>query len=344
MFKRIPGFERYVINDKGLIKYAESGKVIIGTSGDGYRQVRIYSDIAKDFKTMQVHRLVMMTFKPVPNMDNLVVNHLDFNRRNNSIDNLEWCTVTENNHHAGRARESESCKPVLVKDCISGEIKYFNSVNETAKHEHVSVDTIAWRLSQQFGRVFWNCKQYKLFHDKREFPDVDLERLKTISLKYTNTKPVLVYYLLTNEEKTFDCLTELTYEFNVSPATVSGWDKEGQTIIYPQMILIKYIWDDTPWREIKDPYLEVDTNNHISGRSASRIVATVNRDKDVKIFLTAAECARYYNIRPNLLDYRLKSKRIYNGIQFLYYLEYHQMYGPLELRNSNERPLITGTP
>lgn len=42
------------------------------------------------------HRLVMKTWRPTSNMEQLTVDHLDHNKRNNSIDNLEWVTQKEN--------------------------------------------------------------------------------------------------------------------------------------------------------------------------------------------------------------------------------------------------------
>lgn len=51
-------------------------------------------------RTFRVHRLVMMAFNPVENMDELEVNHLDGNKKNNKLENLEWCTASENQKHA----------------------------------------------------------------------------------------------------------------------------------------------------------------------------------------------------------------------------------------------------
>lgn len=49
-----------------------------------------------------IHRTMMVTFNPVDGMDNLQVNHIDGNKQNNVIENLEWCTREENMQHAIR--------------------------------------------------------------------------------------------------------------------------------------------------------------------------------------------------------------------------------------------------
>lgn len=46
-----------------------------------------------------VHRLVLLTFKPNENYENLHVNHIDGNKLNNKLENLEWCTNLENSQH-----------------------------------------------------------------------------------------------------------------------------------------------------------------------------------------------------------------------------------------------------
>jgi hypothetical protein len=48
----------------------------------------------RDFK--KAHRLVMLTWRPIPNAEDLTVDHLDHNKRNNALTNLEWVTGEEN--------------------------------------------------------------------------------------------------------------------------------------------------------------------------------------------------------------------------------------------------------
>lgn len=70
-----------------------------GKFNSPYYSVYLY-DINNTTKKYLMHRLLMSIFKPVYNMENLCINHIDGNKLNNNLDNLEWCTVQENTIHA----------------------------------------------------------------------------------------------------------------------------------------------------------------------------------------------------------------------------------------------------
>lgn len=70
-------------------------------SGTEY-QIINFSLLNGKKKTFRVGRLVMMAFCPIENMDKLEVNHIDGNKKNNNLNNLEWCSSSENQKHAYR--------------------------------------------------------------------------------------------------------------------------------------------------------------------------------------------------------------------------------------------------
>lgn len=53
-------------------------------------------------KKIKVHRLVAKLFIGEPPEGKPLINHIDGNKQNNAVSNLEWCDYTENNSHARR--------------------------------------------------------------------------------------------------------------------------------------------------------------------------------------------------------------------------------------------------
>lgn len=85
----------YFVSPNGNI-YNRHGDLMVGAVGRcGYRHIIL------NRKNRNVHRVIAETFIPNPN-NFACVNHKDGNKLNNSVDNLEWCTYSENTLHSYR--------------------------------------------------------------------------------------------------------------------------------------------------------------------------------------------------------------------------------------------------
>lgn len=103
-FKRIEEFEGYAVSPEGLV-YSFKKDLLLKplTNNGGYKSVSLYSNGAK--KLLSVHRLVAEAFLDKPDGKN-VVNHLNGKRDDNRVENLEWCTQSENKVHGFKTGES----------------------------------------------------------------------------------------------------------------------------------------------------------------------------------------------------------------------------------------------
>lgn len=100
MFKAISGYEGlYEINEQGVIKKPDGTRLYGSVNSYGYRVVSLTKAGKK--KDHKVHRLLAKAFIPNPRPGDFnCVNHIDGNKLNNSLENLEWCTRKGNNQHA----------------------------------------------------------------------------------------------------------------------------------------------------------------------------------------------------------------------------------------------------
>jgi len=155
------------VSSKGRVR-TTTGTVTWGSlQRDGYRKVCI------DGTTHAVHRLVLCSFaESLPNIV-WVANHIDGNRQNNSLDNLEFATQAQNVEHSYRPnlRKSPlpSC-PVLGRPLRSQEWIRFESQTAAAMHLCCSQGSISHvcrgRLKSVCGWEF----QFDCFLDDPAFP------------------------------------------------------------------------------------------------------------------------------------------------------------------------------
>ena len=97
MLKPIPGYVTYYASDDGHIYSERSDKYLIPrTRKDGYQQVTLCEGGARNQE--YVHRLIALAWLGECG-HRMQVNHIDENKQNNAINNLEWVTCKENNNH-----------------------------------------------------------------------------------------------------------------------------------------------------------------------------------------------------------------------------------------------------
>ena len=121
----IKGYEgKYSITEDGRVWSHKTHKwLATGLDRDGYQIVRIHDNGRETSK--KVHRLVAETF--LSNPDNLPeVNHIDEDKTNNSVTNLQWCTRKQNCQHSAH----QKYKPVY---CVELD-KVFESIKAAIEY------------------------------------------------------------------------------------------------------------------------------------------------------------------------------------------------------------------
>lgn len=139
--KRYEGL--YRISNTGKIKNVKTGKILKGgDNGRGYRFVFLCKDV-KHHKRFYVHRLVATHF--IVNKHNYPqVNHIDGNKSNNNVNNLEWCTPIHNSLHKKEVLGKTNCKAVK---CIETGV-VFKSIDEASNYYGLSHSVLSRVVNQ----------------------------------------------------------------------------------------------------------------------------------------------------------------------------------------------------
>ena len=141
-WKTIPTHPNYQASNDGKIRYIKTGNILEGGYNRRYLRAKV------DGKGLDIHRLVAAAW--IPNPENKPqVNHINGNKHDNRIENLEWVTAYENNLHARVTGLSTGPKKGEQNNCAKltdDTIRYIKSIH---KPFHKEFGTRA--LAKRFG-------------------------------------------------------------------------------------------------------------------------------------------------------------------------------------------------
>lgn len=143
IWRDVNGYEGlYQVSNYGRVKsLAKNGRkeLILKLSKTiwGYLDIQLYKNGRNHHE--RIHRLVAKAF--IPNPNNLPqVNHIDLNRQNNRVDNLEWCDVQHNYWHT-RSLTGKNQRPSHKVRCIET-----NKIYESARIAALEIGVTPWAI------------------------------------------------------------------------------------------------------------------------------------------------------------------------------------------------------
>lgn len=138
MWLKIPNWEEYEVDETGRVRNTLTGNMIVGDANNaGYQRICCYRKGRK--QRFFRHRLVAELFIDNPN-NFKEVNHIDGDKTNNSVANLEWCDRSHNEREARRLL-IKSYTPYIVY-FTNGEVKKYEFVIDLANELKVSGRTV----------------------------------------------------------------------------------------------------------------------------------------------------------------------------------------------------------
>ena len=138
---------KYHVSNLGRVRKDDNQSILDGSfRSRAYYSVVLQKNSDERF-AKQVHNLVAQAFLPNP-YNHPIVNHLDGNKHNAHVKNLEWCTFTMNSKHAIETglvkRDTSKGSPTAIYQMDSNDniIGQFSSVKEAAEETKTNVKQI----------------------------------------------------------------------------------------------------------------------------------------------------------------------------------------------------------
>lgn len=133
--------EYYYITEEGKIYSTKMNDFMKqrNKKGTDYKIINLMKTNGKK-KTFRINRLMMLCFCPIDNPEKMEVNHIDGDKSNNKLQNLEWCTSSENQKHAfknglQKARKGENSNFSKLSEKEVVEIRKIYSTQKITQKE-----------------------------------------------------------------------------------------------------------------------------------------------------------------------------------------------------------------
>ena len=142
-FVKIEGFENYEVSNLGKVRNIKSGRVLKPSlNQSGYLGLCLYENNKR--KYLLLHRIIATAFIDNPE-GKPQVNHIDENKLNNDLSNLEWCTARENAIHGTRTKRSAEKRSIEViqLDLDDNVLNVFKSMHQAERETGVSSGDIS---------------------------------------------------------------------------------------------------------------------------------------------------------------------------------------------------------
>ena len=127
-FVKIEGFKKYEVSNLGKVRNIKTGRILKPwITKDGYLMYGLYGYDKR--KKLYLHRIIATAFIDNPE-GKPCVNHIDENKLNNDLSNLEWCTAKENNVHGTRTKRvaEKLSQKVIQLDLNDNVLNVFKSM------------------------------------------------------------------------------------------------------------------------------------------------------------------------------------------------------------------------
>lgn len=300
-FKLIPDCHPYMVNKSGVVKL--HGKIIKPfPNRRGYLRLIMPKSNGKKF--INVHRAVATTYIPNPN-NYEQINHIDGNKKNNHVSNLEWCDSRTNVRHAFTCKLRNDCYNIKIYDLVENKYNDFLSIKDACRFLNIGGDTfITYVYRSQKYPIY---DRYKIIFSQEEF-----DKVLNIYNRYNyNTKPIYVYDHHTDLTKFYKSVSHASIHTGMNTYTIrsklgSRYNLEtyyvgGYTFSYKPVFTHKYVPISKALEEreeiLSKPIVKLDATYELYNYETGEVIK-INSSKELNKFLhiTSQELSMYLRV------------------------------------------------
>lgn len=299
-FYYVPYYTRYALNKAGELyslrkkhikKWNVSKPVVRKNITGGYYVGGAHSDYWGT-KTLSRHRaigLVFLRYEKTPKK--LVINHKNGVPGDDAVNNLEWCTYSENNKHAyDNGLFPNKVIPILVKQESTGQVHRFNTVSEAAQFFNLDLSLIYSRIKTHPG--IFDSKGFAFKKDNgKEWPETK-KRIK----KKIEASPIISRNVITGDLRIFDSREEAGLYFGITPTTVSK-HVDTERFLPVRNENFRYFPFYGKWPVHSEKHIKMYEANKTSGPLSAGIIVYNSNDEEIDFLTSFKELETKYNIK-----------------------------------------------
>ena len=172
-YRAIEEYENYEISNLGNVRNKKTGRILKQALRNGYHFIQVSKNNEK--KNMKIHRLVALYFIPNPN-NKSCVDHINRIKTDNRLDNLRWCSNSENSMNKSKHSNNTSTCTGVHYDKSKNKWVVRIVINKKEKHIGLySTFDEAVKIRKEQEAIHY--KEFQAFQSEMEQLEYEFEQL-----------------------------------------------------------------------------------------------------------------------------------------------------------------------
>lgn len=295
----------YQISNKGRVLNTKTNCLLKSNIKNGYRVVCLQR------KTLLVHRLVYSVFYKIEIPDDMVINHINGNKLDNNLENLEMISGSENIKHAYYTLDSFNLPVIMKYDNEFNFIESFKGIKSAALNEGVHESSIK---SAIYNRNFSN-NYYWCYKDHDNYNLFNLIKItnekKTKSQRGQYTTKICIYNSNLELVNTFDSVNEAFKKTGISTS-----------VIYANLSMGRfnngYYWSYIGDNNLSELKYKIAYNEIKDKKIPYTIILKDKNGEIIHIFNTMQEAKLFSNKSTYSIQRLIRSRKFDEGLYWTY--------------------------